>query len=158
MRLHHRELSALVATHIAEAMRESRVDLRLYIRERTLARSLLARYPALLAARYGFSLKGMDGIALIEAIAKKRGMRGRGGDPDFSKASLVLLQDYRGGTLGRISLETPHGRREMVDADLLAEKAAAARKAKAEARKGRSNEVEQASAAIEHDQDDGDSR
>ena len=47
---------------------------------------------------------------------------------------------------------------EMVDADLLAEKAAAARKAKAEARKGRSNEVEQASAAIEHDQDDGDSR
>ena len=79
-----------------------------------LADLLLARYPALLAARYGFSLKGMDGIALIEAIAKKRGMRGRGGDPDFSKASLVLLQDYRGGTLGRISLETPQSRAEMI--------------------------------------------
>lgn len=46
MRLGNRELRALVATQVSVAMKESRVDLRLYVRERTLARSLLARYPA----------------------------------------------------------------------------------------------------------------
>lgn len=80
---------------------------------------LLVRYPALLAARYGFSLKGLDGIGLVEAIAKKRGMRSRGGEPDFGKASLVLLQDYRNGTLGRISLETPQSRSTMIAAEAL---------------------------------------
>jgi hypothetical protein len=45
LRLSQRELRALVATQIAAAMRESHVDVRLYIRERTVARSLLARYP-----------------------------------------------------------------------------------------------------------------
>ena len=38
----------------------------------------------------------------------------RGGALDFAKASLVLLQDYRDGRLGRISLETPETRRAML--------------------------------------------
>ena len=46
IRLGHRELRALIATQVAAALRESRVDLRLYLRERTVARSLLSRYPA----------------------------------------------------------------------------------------------------------------
>jgi hypothetical protein len=46
IRLAHRELRALVATQIASAMQQNLVDLRLYVRERSLARSLLARYPA----------------------------------------------------------------------------------------------------------------
>ena len=46
MRLGHRELHTLVATQVAEAMLESRVALRLYVRERTIARGLLARFPA----------------------------------------------------------------------------------------------------------------
>jgi len=46
IRLSHRELRALIATQVAAALRESRVDVRLYIRERTVARSLIARYPA----------------------------------------------------------------------------------------------------------------
>ena len=40
----------------------------------------------------------------------------RGGEPDFEKASAVLLQDYRDGKLGRISLETPQTRRVMLAA------------------------------------------
>ena len=46
VRLGHRELRSLISTQIASAMRDSRVDLRLYIRERTIARSLLSRFPA----------------------------------------------------------------------------------------------------------------
>ncbi len=83
---------------------------------------LLARYPMLLAARYGFALDGMDGPGLIEAVAKRRGCLVKGGGLDREKASLILLDDYRSGTLGRISLETPETRAAMVaSADIAAE-------------------------------------
>ena len=79
---------------------------------------LLARYPAQLAARYKISPEGLDGIGLVEAIAKKRGCllksKGRQGELDMEKAAMILLTDYRGGTLGRISLETPETRAEML--------------------------------------------
>jgi ribosome biogenesis GTPase A len=75
---------------------------------------LLARYPNLLTQRYKFPLEGMDGFALIEAIAKLRGYRIKGKDFDLEKAAITLLQDYRTGALGRISLETPATRAEML--------------------------------------------
>jgi ribosome biogenesis GTPase A len=75
-----------------------------------LAEELLARYPQLLTARYGFKTEGLDGIAVIEGVAARRGYRQKGGDLDFEKASHIFLQDYRTGTLGRISLETPETR------------------------------------------------
>jgi len=81
-----------------------------------LAGLLLARYPALLSARYGFPVGGVDAVGVVEGVAKRRGLRMRGGEPDFEKASSVLLQDYRDGKLGRISLETPLTRSEMLSA------------------------------------------
>lgn len=77
---------------------------------------LLARYADLVAARYGIATAGMDGSALLEAIARKRGclQKGRGGKLDLEKAAMLLLTDYRGGALGRISLETPSTRAAML--------------------------------------------
>ncbi len=75
-----------------------------------LADFLLQRYPAQLAARYGFACEGLDGVGVVEAIAARRGFRLRGGAADIEKAALTLLQDYRSGALGRISLETPQTR------------------------------------------------
>ena len=75
---------------------------------------LLAHYPVLLAARYGFAVDGMDGADVIAAIAKRRGYLLKGGAPDLEKAALMLLQDYRIGALGRISLETPQSRSAML--------------------------------------------
>ena len=75
-----------------------------------LADVLLERYPQLLTARYGFKTEGMDGIAVVEGVAARRGFRQKGGDLDFEKASHIFLQDYRTGVLGRISLETPETR------------------------------------------------
>ena len=74
-----------------------------------LACVLLAQYPQLLAARYGTPADGagLDGVAVIGAVAAKRGLRGRGGSPDLDRAAVVLLNDFRSGALGRISLETP---------------------------------------------------
>jgi ribosome biogenesis GTPase A len=83
-----------------------------------LADLLLANYADRLAARYGFAVDELDAPGVIEAVAKKRGclLRGRGGELDIEKAALILLTDYRGGALGRISLETPASRATMLAA------------------------------------------
>jgi ribosome biogenesis GTPase A len=106
-----------------------------------LADLLLVRYPLALSERYGFPSPravedglDKDGVALIEAIAVKRGYLLKGVGPDFEKAALTLLADYRSGALGRISLETPDTRGAMVAAALaIAAAAAAAAKAAGEA-------------------------
>jgi ribosome biogenesis GTPase A len=77
---------------------------------------LLRRYPALLARRYDLDPLGMDGVGVLERVAKRRGCLGRGGRPDMEKAALALLTDYRSGALGRISLETPESRSTMLAA------------------------------------------
>jgi len=75
---------------------------------------LLERYPALLAARYRVDSAALDAPGLIEAIGRRRGCLVKGGGLDLEKASLILLQDYRDGALGRISLETPASRARMI--------------------------------------------
>lgn len=87
-----------------------------------LADLLLGRYPTLLAARYGVDPKTMDAVGLIDAIARKRGclVKGRPGEYDREKAAAILLGDYRSGTLGRITLETPDSRAAMLAARILA--------------------------------------
>jgi ribosome biogenesis GTPase A len=93
-----------------------------------LAGLLLRRYPAMLAERYGIAVAGMDGIGVVEAVAKKRGciVKGRrGGELDLEKAGMILLTDYRAGKLGRISLETPESRAAMLAAASAATKAPA---------------------------------
>jgi ribosome biogenesis GTPase A len=85
-----------------------------------LAELLLRNYPALLAERYGVDVEDMDGVGVVEAVAKKRGciVKGRrGGELDLEKAGMVLLTDYRSGKLGRISLESPASRAAMLAAD-----------------------------------------
>ena len=77
---------------------------------------LLARYPALLAARYRVDVAGLDGPGLVEAVGRRRGCLVKGGALDLEKAALILLQDYRDGALGRISLETPETRAAMIAA------------------------------------------
>lgn len=79
-----------------------------------LAGLLLARYPALLVARYGAMPENVDAVGVIEHIASRRGYRLKGGEPDIEKAAHALLQDYRSGALGRISLETPANRAELL--------------------------------------------
>ena len=44
---------------------------------------------------------------VLEMIGKKRGMMIKGGEIDFERASVMLLDEYRGGKLGVISLEKP---------------------------------------------------
>ncbi|MBI3094795.1 MAG: ribosome biogenesis GTPase YlqF, partial [Rhodocyclales bacterium] len=97
-----------------------------------LATLLLQRYPAALAERYGFATAGMDGVGVVEAVAKKRGciVKGRrGGELDLEKAAMILLTDYRAGKLGRVSLETPASRAAMLAAATVDSSAAGTRAA-----------------------------
>ena len=61
-------------------------------------------------------IEGLDGAGVLEAIATKRGCmrKGKGGELDREKAAKILLTEYRNGTLGRTSLETPETREALV--------------------------------------------
>ena len=71
--------------------------------------SLLAReYPAMLCVRYKLpNIETEDGFALLEQIGRKRGMLISGGEVDLERAAAMLLDEFRGGKLGRITLEQP---------------------------------------------------
>jgi len=47
------------------------------------------------------------GYRLLEACAQRRGMRISGGELDTERMARVLLDEYRGGKLGRFTLEAP---------------------------------------------------
>ena len=69
---------------------------------------LLSReYPDRLKERYGLESLDMESYELLEQIARKRGMLISGGEADTERASIAVLDEFRGGKLGRISLETP---------------------------------------------------
>lgn len=80
----------------------------------TLAANLLSRlsinYPDRIEARYKFSpAPDMSGFQMLEAAAKKRGFLISGGEYDLERMACVLLDEFRGGALGRITLERPEG-------------------------------------------------
>jgi ribosome biogenesis GTPase A len=56
----------------------------------------------------------MDSVDLLEAVAKRRGFRLKGGEFDMEKTAVTFLVDYRSGAIGRVSLETPNSRLEMM--------------------------------------------
>ncbi|MDR1565545.1 MAG: ribosome biogenesis GTPase YlqF [Oscillospiraceae bacterium] len=67
---------------------------------------LIAEYPALLESRYKLEgVSALSSVQLLETIARKRGMLISGGEADFERASVMVLDEFRGGKLGRITLE-----------------------------------------------------
>jgi ribosome biogenesis GTPase A len=75
---------------------------------------LLKDYPSVLQARYKLENLDIDAINLLEYIAKKKGFPLKNHLLDLEKASTTLLNDYRQGSLGRITLETPSSRELMI--------------------------------------------
>ena len=63
-------------------------------------------YPDRLSERYKISdFEELEPYELLELIARKRGMLISKGEADTLRASVMLLDEYRGGKLGRITLE-----------------------------------------------------
>jgi len=70
---------------------------------------LIKDYFALLCIRYNLEKSNIniDEIELLEAIAKVRKLSAKNNGVDMKKASAILINDYRQGLLGKISLEKP---------------------------------------------------
>ncbi len=80
----------------------------------TLAANLMERlredYKRNLEARYKIEIaEDEKGFELLKKAAKKRGFLASGGEPDTERMAKILLDEFRGGVLGRISLEKPPG-------------------------------------------------
>ncbi|MGL5289385.1 MAG: YlqF/YawG family GTPase, partial [Aeromonas sp.] len=86
-------------------------------------------YPERIKARYQIDDLPDTEIELLEMIARQRAFIKKGGLADLHKASEILVNEFRSGLLGRVSLETP----EMVSLEIVAAEAEAAEKAREKA-------------------------
>jgi len=76
----------------------------------TLSANLMLRmkeyYPQRLTERYKIEIHAdADGFDLLAAAAAKRGFLVSGGEYDLERMAVILLDEFRGGKLGRITLE-----------------------------------------------------
>ena len=69
-----------------------------------LLKELSEKYPSRLKERYDVS----DGtpLEMLESVCKKRGFLLRGGDYDYERGERAVIDDFRKGKLGRITLDT----------------------------------------------------
>lgn len=73
-----------------------------------LAEKLAASNPVQLAQRYKLNeVTGKTGYQLLEEAGKSRGCMIPGGEIDMQRISIILLDEFRGGKIGKISLERP---------------------------------------------------
>ncbi len=76
-----------------------------------LCKRLKEKYPELLSARYKLGdtdiIASLGEYELFELIGKKRGFLISGGEINTERTSVMLLDEFRGGKIGRITLEEP---------------------------------------------------
>ena len=69
---------------------------------------LAGSYPSSLKERYKIEFSEEDeGLELLEKVGKKRGMMISGGEINTERAAITVLDEFRSGKLGRITLEAP---------------------------------------------------
>ena len=69
---------------------------------------LRAKYPQKLTERYKMTdFDDLGGYEMLELLGRKRGFVVSGGEIDTERAAKILLDEFRGAKLGRISLECP---------------------------------------------------
>lgn len=99
-----------------------------------LAEYVMVAYQALISKRYDIEQMPAEPYDLLEKIGQKRGALKAGGRIDLTRISSLFINEFREGTVGRITLETPEMMHQELDEveKLLAAKAAikAARKAR----------------------------
>lgn len=64
------------------------------------------QYPEKLEERYGIDVSG-DALTDLDAVCKKRGFLIKGGEYDYARCAKMLLDEFRSGKIGRMTLEVP---------------------------------------------------
>ncbi len=70
-----------------------------------LLEDLAERCPERLAGRFRVEDTALRGVALMDAVCRGRGFLLRGGEMDYDRCARVTLDEFRGGKLGRLTLE-----------------------------------------------------
>ncbi len=68
---------------------------------------LAKNFPNLLNSRYNIEISDKSYLQIMEEIGKKRGALIEGGEIDYAKISNIILDEFRKGIIGRITLEYP---------------------------------------------------
>ena len=68
---------------------------------------LMNTHADMLLARYKLTDPTLRGEKLLEAICLGRGFLVRGGELDIERGITAVLDEFRGGKIGRITLEAP---------------------------------------------------
>ena len=68
---------------------------------------LLNNYPQTIEERYNIDTKNKETMEILEEIARKRGAIISGGNINMQKISDIILNEFRSGKLGRITIEIP---------------------------------------------------
>jgi len=63
--------------------------------------------PKSLEERYHVNDLSLRGVELLEAVCRGRGFLLKGNEPDYERGCRVALDEFRGGKMGRITLEIP---------------------------------------------------
>lgn len=64
--------------------------------------------PQAIEERYGIAVDAaMQGWEILEKIGKRRGFLIKGGEIDYARAAVIVADEFRGGKLGRMTLELP---------------------------------------------------
>jgi ribosome biogenesis GTPase A len=66
------------------------------------------QYPQFLVERYGLDPLPEDRLEAMEEIGRKRGCIQSGGHVNLEKVSELILREFRGGKIGKITLELPY--------------------------------------------------
>lgn len=65
-------------------------------------------HPQAILQRYKLdSIDGLQGWEIFELIGRKRGFLIKGGEIDYERTAVMLCDEFRGGRLGKITLELP---------------------------------------------------
>ncbi|MCC8029078.1 MAG: ribosome biogenesis GTPase YlqF [Lachnospiraceae bacterium] len=68
---------------------------------------LTEHYPGILSARYGVDENNEKPVDILNGIARNRNCIRTGNELDYGKAAVLVIDEFRTGRLGRITLETP---------------------------------------------------
>ncbi len=77
-----------------------------------LLEDMLAVQPDAVCARFHLSDASLRGEVLLEAVCHGRGFLMRGGACDYDRCCAVVLDEFRAGKLGRLTLEMPRMKHE----------------------------------------------
>lgn len=70
-----------------------------------LLKELQEKYPERLKERYG--IEGGTPLEMLDTVCEKRGFKLRGNEYDYERAIRAVIDDFRKGKLGKITLDTP---------------------------------------------------